>query len=468
MNALVKIPKVLHEDLVTLRKFYDDVESHVRSLKNLGVESESYGSLLSTVVMDKLPEEIKLIVSRNIKQDTCTLTNVLNVINAELRARESCTIPDASQDGKNVGFSNYTCSSLHSSHSRHSDSPSHFKRSSGKPQSLVCAFCKGNHWADKCNVISDVDSRKDFLRKGKLCFMCLRPDHISRNCKGMHNSSICNNRDKNSETKPDENNKVSTNCASNISSVVLQTAEILVENPINKKQVKVKVLFDQGSQKSYLTQRIKRVLSLNPVGCENISISTFGNEVPERSRLDRVIINLKNKENKIFEIEALCKDFICLPIKNQPINLVKSKFEFLNNLQLADSGYSEEIHLSIGSDFYWSIVTGAVKVGKIGEPAGVESEFGWLLNGPLTCEKTVSSNLSIVHETSSHILFTKSDETEKSDLEGSLHKYWDLETLGIREDEKTVTEDFYDSIYVNEEGRYEAKLPFKENTSNFT
>ena len=67
MNALVKIPKVLHEDLVTLRKFYDDVESHVRSLKNLGVESESYGSLLSTVVMDKLPEEIKLIVSRNIK-----------------------------------------------------------------------------------------------------------------------------------------------------------------------------------------------------------------------------------------------------------------------------------------------------------------------------------------------------------------------------------------------------------------
>ena len=251
MNALVKIPKVLHEDLVTLRKFYDDVESHVRSLKNLGVESESYGSLLSTVVMDKLPEEIKLIVSRNIKQDTWTLTNVLNVINAELRARESCTIPDASQDGKNVGFSNFTVSSLHSSHSRHSDSRSHFKRSSGKPQSLVCAFCKGNHWADKCNVISDVDGRKDFLQKGKLCFMCLRPDHISRNCtrtrscffcKGMHNSSICNNRDKNSETKPDENNKVSTNCASNISSVLLQTAEILVENPINKKQVKVKVL----------------------------------------------------------------------------------------------------------------------------------------------------------------------------------------------------------------------------------
>ena len=106
---------------------------------------------------------------------------------------------------------------------------------------------------------------------------------------------------------------------------------------------------------------------------------------------------MKNKENKNFEIEALCKDFICLPIKNQPIKLVKSKFEFLNNLQLADSGYSEEIDLLIGSDFYWSIVTGAVKVGKIGEPVGVESEFGWLLNGPLTCEKTVSSNLYMKH-----------------------------------------------------------------------
>ena len=39
MNALVKMSSANYEDLSGLRKFFDDVTSHVRSLVNLGVES---------------------------------------------------------------------------------------------------------------------------------------------------------------------------------------------------------------------------------------------------------------------------------------------------------------------------------------------------------------------------------------------------------------------------------------------
>ena len=53
-----------------------------------------------------------------------------------------------------------------------------------------------------------------------------------------------------------QGNQTSTNFASNVSSILLQTANIVLENPNNKKQVKTKVLFDQGSQKSYVTKRI--------------------------------------------------------------------------------------------------------------------------------------------------------------------------------------------------------------------
>ena len=58
----------------------------------------------------------------------------------------------------------------------------------------------------------------------------------------MHNSAICNqnNRGKTSETKNSET-EISTNCATNFSSVFLQTDDIILENPQTKKQVKVKV-----------------------------------------------------------------------------------------------------------------------------------------------------------------------------------------------------------------------------------
>ena len=45
-------------NLKGLRRLYDDVESHVRRLKALGVTSESYGSLLSSVLLSKLPQDL--------------------------------------------------------------------------------------------------------------------------------------------------------------------------------------------------------------------------------------------------------------------------------------------------------------------------------------------------------------------------------------------------------------------------
>ena len=61
-------------------------------------------------------------------------------------------------------------------------------------------FGCGNHWSDKCKVISELETRKEYLRKGNRCFLCLNQSHTSRNCsktktsyycKGLHNSAIC-------------------------------------------------------------------------------------------------------------------------------------------------------------------------------------------------------------------------------------------------------------------------------------
>ena len=89
------------EDVKALRKFYDDVESHVRRLSTLGIEMENYGALISTLILEKLPPELKLAITRNIKENTWDLAKVLKLINFQIRAHETCTISEKTEGGKN-------------------------------------------------------------------------------------------------------------------------------------------------------------------------------------------------------------------------------------------------------------------------------------------------------------------------------------------------------------------------------
>ena len=53
------------------------------------MKSEAYGALLSSVLMSKLPAELKLIVSRQIGEEKeWNLVCVMKVIESEIRARE--------------------------------------------------------------------------------------------------------------------------------------------------------------------------------------------------------------------------------------------------------------------------------------------------------------------------------------------------------------------------------------------
>ena len=78
---------------------------------------ENYEVLISTI-LEKLPSAVKLVIARNIKENTCGLTKVLELINLELRARETCTAPEKTEGGKNSAHFDselpYTGSSLHS------------------------------------------------------------------------------------------------------------------------------------------------------------------------------------------------------------------------------------------------------------------------------------------------------------------------------------------------------------------
>ena len=116
--------------------------------------------MLSSIILEKLPPEIKLLITRNMDQDIWDLTQMLKIFNQELKAKE--TYLPSVPVGKNFEFdSKYTGSTLYFSTASRGQNPT---------KSLVkCIFCKGEHWSDKCNIVTDPIARKEFLKNNNLC-----------------------------------------------------------------------------------------------------------------------------------------------------------------------------------------------------------------------------------------------------------------------------------------------------------
>ena len=47
-----------------MRKLHDTIESNVRALRSLGINYEYFGPLLVPIILEKLPNTIKLQISR--------------------------------------------------------------------------------------------------------------------------------------------------------------------------------------------------------------------------------------------------------------------------------------------------------------------------------------------------------------------------------------------------------------------
>ena len=90
MDALLKVGAVTScHEVKALRRLYDLVSSHIRSLKSLGVKSDSYGTLLCPVLLSRLPSEMQLNVSRKVSEADWNLDELMRVIEEEIIPRES-------------------------------------------------------------------------------------------------------------------------------------------------------------------------------------------------------------------------------------------------------------------------------------------------------------------------------------------------------------------------------------------
>eukprot|EP00731_Ephydatia_muelleri_P005954 Em0003g202a len=474
MDALMNLePVVTSRNLKALRQLYDKVESHIRCLRSLGVESESYGTLLSSVLMKRIPHDICLVVSRTVTTDDWKLDKLLAAVGSEIEAREKAAQEEAETLQKPTKNPPTTAALL----------------STPAP---ACCYCGESHQSSSCRTVPDIDQRRQCLLKMGRCFVCLRRGHKGIDCRsslkcsicqGRHHLSICprprqanNSQPGTSPSVPASQNSSRTFQAPAVNGrsstmsmyvstktpILLQTARVKVNAPNRESPViDTRIVFDSGSQRSYISNKICEALGLKVERKERLVVKTFGVEEGRSQECGVVRLSVKTKAGSNVVLTLLAVSTICEPLVGQPLTFATNHYSYLSGLDMADSSDQNdhlEVGILIGADNYWSLMTGRIRKGRTG-PTAVETDFGWVLSGPVKglSTETTSVNLLSCHVLNVGMLSPHSD----TKMEQILHSFWDLETLGIKSQEGSVYDNFMRTISY-EDGRYCVSLPWKD------
>ena len=354
-----------------------------------------------------------------------------------------------------------------------------------RPPQLRCVYCSGPHYSASCERVTSPSDRRNALIYSKRCFKCLSTEHklkeckVQRNCRncgGRHHQSICLAGFR--ETRPIDQNYTQNDETAGMGSTTTQLTttttsstkvkgdvllQTIATNHDRSKSVPVRILFDNGSQRSYVTDSLKSKLGLSSTSSETLHLNTFGENAYRKQRCQVVTLPLKTKTDEFVEISALNFPVICSPLTKR-VNI--DRYPHLRYLELADHSEpgEESIDILIGSDYYWDLVTNEIIQGEFG-PTAINSKFGWLISGPTNVRNTRHDNT-----TPSNLVISGEpffDEAREGDeITDMLKKFWETDSIGIIENIDPISQIPF-SVKQNEEisfdgQHYEVALPWKE------
>ena len=450
-DLLQLIPVRSSGEVRQLRAVYDKIETNVRSLQGLGIKSDQYGVILVSIILSKVPEDIRLIITRQFEEKSWTFEILLKAFKNELEARERCAEVGKKEE-------------KHSNYKRQENGGIH--NSNGTTKSLIvheenikCTFCRQDHPSVRCNIVTDISKRTDIVKEKGRCFLCLKYGHgikycrstqTCRTCGGKHHTSLCFGRQERENKIPTSN----VSLANAKTTSLLQTAHVVAQNPQEKqKGVSVRLIFDLGSNDSYITEQLRDKLELREIGSHKMKIHGFGGNSVGVKRYGLCSLLLQSfRGGKKFPFTAFVVPRISSPVKANYSSF--SSYTHLSRMQLAENSNDSETEISIliGADQYHRFVTGELVRGKEG-PVATKTEFGWVLSGPISGEKSDSASFRI-----------QADLVQNEEIDSTLKKFWEIEALGIEEECESHDEflkSYKKGIKHNGE-RYEVALPRKE------
>ena len=121
-------------------------------------------------------------------------------------------------------------------------------------------------------------------------------------------------------TTTDTSSPVTTTTVANADTtkriVLLQTARAIATDETGTKSEKVRLLFDNGSQRSYIMDSLRTKLNLKLLKQEKLNLNTFGNSGFKSQRCDVIKVYLQRSGSS----ESVCIDVLSFPTLCSPIS----------------------------------------------------------------------------------------------------------------------------------------------------
>ena len=168
----MQLPKVRDgSDLKQLRQLLDRTEAAVRSLKGIGISTETYGTFLTPVIMGKIPQELRLILSRGTSEDW-DLDTIIKSFTEELQIRERCALGTVTEQTKLKEKREFGFGICTGQNKRAPTSSTLVANNERLPLSKDkwCIFCNGPHPTTKCSVVTD-PKKENSTSKGKMFWL---------------------------------------------------------------------------------------------------------------------------------------------------------------------------------------------------------------------------------------------------------------------------------------------------------
>eukprot|EP00112_Aurelia_sp_Birch-Aquarium-sp1_P000701 Seg1067.14 transcript_id=Seg1067.14/GoldUCD/mRNA.D3Y31 product="hypothetical protein" protein_id=Seg1067.14/GoldUCD/D3Y31 len=258
-NLMETQPVFSDKDIDRLRNFHDHVEVNYRALRSLQVPQETFSSVVVPSLLKKLPEQIRLLITRGRDDyDQWGIEVFLEALLKEIELRETHEVgKEKSREVKqrNTRSEPTTGSALLT-----------------RGEKLDCAYCRGEHSHEKCKKVQDINERKALIRKYGRCFKCMKKNHRAKEClsgqkckvcQGGHHTSICEKEKGNGKVDETKAAVPSLHIGAQ-GKVALQTIQAYAQAPGQGPKVRCRVMLDSGSQCTFITTELAQIMKAQP------------------------------------------------------------------------------------------------------------------------------------------------------------------------------------------------------------
>lgn len=443
VRELIKIIalNVRTKDKIPLTKLFDNLESHLRVLESLGVTGEQTSEFLFPMVESALPEDILIAWQRspNFGKDGSVLNPPTSELDFLMEFLKQEVESEQQRGLARAGYSPFYNKDKPQVKKNQSKVPTAANLFIGDSSSSLCIFCEKTHPSQDCNKAMEMSlkTKQECITTKRACNRCLKV-HGKQRCHSWVKCTGCakqhyhllrpdSQRNKNLMTQSPSNNinAVAANF-SQYKQVLLKT--IMVRIKTRHGQKTVRLLFDDGSQQSYIKSSVAIGIKCLETGkyFERNTVFGGGKSSIEERIIYQVQIESLNGESKR-KIELPDKEKITGSIAKIPegpwMEELKSKGIYINDYE--SSG--KDIDILIGADLIPLLVTDESITLKCGLRA-VKTLFGWTIMGAIMAQNNIVL---------SHSLVLESEQLDEKNIQG----LWDLELIGIRDPIEVKTQE---------------------------